>query len=301
MRHLTGSSGNKFVEVHGVRLSYDDEGDGIPIVCLHAIAHGAADYDSLRERLREQYRIIALDWPGHGKSGDDPADPSDARYAELLAEFVRQLELDSMILIGNSIGGAAAIRFTATHPDLVRVLVVANPGGLFQRAPGVKLFLRLFARFFEAGANGAKWYPPLFTLYYNRVLLRAPAAAQRARIIAAARDYAPLLARAWRGFAENSSDLRELAAQIRCPVLVAWATRDIVNPLWANRSGIRRFADVQLAKFRAGHVPFLETPDEFVSTLLQFLEQIQARTEQERLVVGTAPTLGGLMPRPATN
>jgi 4,5:9,10-diseco-3-hydroxy-5,9,17-trioxoandrosta-1(10),2-diene-4-oate hydrolase len=129
-------------------------------------------------------------------------------------------------------------------------------------------------------------------VYYNRMLVREPAAEQRRRIIAAARELAPLLARGWRGFGEPQSDVRELAARVRCPVLVTWATLDPVNPLWMNRLGIRRFVDAQIVKFRAGHTPFLETPDEFVEEFKSFMKRV-ARPHAAAAAVDTADALDG--------
>jgi len=274
MRKHTGASSNKTARVAGVELAYDDDGSGITIVCLHAIGHGAADYQELRQRLGSKYRVIALDWPGHGASGSDDAAPGDMYYAEQLGAFIEELGLDGVVLVGNSVGGAAAIRYAAARPDRVRALIVANPGGLFMRPAGFSVFPKLMARFFEAGATGAAWFPWVFSVYYQRMLVREPAAGQRQRIIAAAVELAPILARAWRSFGEPQSDLRQLVPQVRCPVLVTWATLDPINPLWMNVRAIRRFRDVQLAKFHAGHAPFLETPDEFVATFDAFMARV---------------------------
>jgi 4,5:9,10-diseco-3-hydroxy-5,9,17-trioxoandrosta-1(10),2-diene-4-oate hydrolase len=274
MRRHTGANSSKRARIAGVELAYDDDGSGPAIVCLHAIGHGAADYRELSRQLRTKYRVIALDWPGQGSSDADDAAPGDIHYAEQLRAFIEELGLDAVVLIGNSVGGAAAIRYAAACPDRVRALIVANPGGLFMRPPGFSVFPRLMGRFFEAGARGAAWFPWVFSVYYKRMLVREPAAGQRQRIIAAAVELAPILASAWRSFGEPQSDVRELVPHVRCPVLVTWATLDPINPLWMNLRAIRRFRDVQLAKFRAGHSPFLETPDEFVATFDAFMARV---------------------------
>src|SRR5262245_58499288 len=94
----------KEVVVDGVRLAYDDEGSGRPLVCLHSIAHGARDFEGLRARLRGRCRVLALDWPGHGSSGDDGVPAGAARYAALLAGFAEALDLRDAVVLGNSIG-----------------------------------------------------------------------------------------------------------------------------------------------------------------------------------------------------
>ena len=147
------------IDVDGVRLAYDDEGQGPVVLCLHSIAHGARDYAPLRERLRGRCRVIALDWPGHGRSSEDRAPSSAARYAEIAERFADVLGLRDVVLVGNSIGGAVAIRLAAKRPDVVRALVLADAGGLDRVDFMTRTVTRAMARFFAAGVRGARWYP----------------------------------------------------------------------------------------------------------------------------------------------
>src|SRR5262245_42089679 len=91
------------VVVDGVRLVYDDEGQGPPLVCLHAIGHGASDFAGLRRRLAGRHRVIALDWPGHGSSDDDRLPASAGRYTLLLAGMLDALGVERPIIPGTSI------------------------------------------------------------------------------------------------------------------------------------------------------------------------------------------------------
>jgi pimeloyl-ACP methyl ester carboxylesterase len=261
----------KEVVVDGVRLAYDDEGSGPALLCLHAVGHGARDFAELRRRLRERHRVLALDWPGHGGSGEDAVPASAVRYAELLAGFVDALGLGELALLGNSIGGAAALRFAAARPEAVRALALVDSGGLDRVDRTARLVTRAMSAFFAAGARGAAWFPGAFALYYSLVLPAAPARAQRERIVAAARELAPRLAEAWRSFGEPGADTRELAAGLRCPVLVCWAKRDRVLQLRRSLPAIRRIPRHRLELFPGGHAPFLEAPDEFAAAALSFL------------------------------
>jgi pimeloyl-ACP methyl ester carboxylesterase len=267
---------HRTVTLDGVSLALDDAGSGPPVVCLHAIGHGASDFAGLRARLAGRYRMVAPDWPGHGRSGPDREPPGAARYEALVARLVDALGLDAVVLVGNSIGGAAAIRYAASHPARVRGLVLEDPGGLVPVGRTVRAFTDAFARFFAAGARGARWFPAAFALYY-RIVLRAPAAApQRRRIVAASREIAPLLAAAWRGFGQPDADLRALAPRIGCPVLFCWARHDRVIPLARCRPAIRTFPDATLETFDAGHAAHLEAPDAFAASLERFLARLPA-------------------------
>jgi 4,5:9,10-diseco-3-hydroxy-5,9,17-trioxoandrosta-1(10),2-diene-4-oate hydrolase len=262
------------VYVDGVRLAYNEDGAGPAVVCLHAIGHGAGDFAALRERLAGRYRLVALDWPGHGNSDDDREPVSAARYAELLIGFLDAAGIERTVLLGNSIGGAAAIRVAAAHPHRVRALVLCNPGGLDRVDALSGPVTRLMARFFTAGANGAWWYPRAFGLYYRLVLPAAPA--QRARIVAAAREVAPVLAQAWRSFGAPDADIRGLGPQITCPVWFAWARGDRINQLTRCQPAIQRFPNARLDLFDGGHAAFLEAPDAFAQAFEQFVRELPA-------------------------
>lgn len=268
---LGAGAAAKRVTIDGVRLAYRDEGAGPPVLCLHSIAHGSRDFEALGERLRAHYRVIALDWPGHGASDADAVPASATRYAELLAGLVEALALREIVLLGNSIGGAAALAYTAAHPGNVRALVLVDSGGLVSVSAGARLLTSVMASFFAAGARGARWFPWAFALYYRAVLPGAPARAHRERIVAAARESAATLAQAWASFGTPAADLRSAAAALACPVLAAWARSDRVIPLWLTRPALRQIRDVELVSFPGGHAPFLECPERFHPVLESFL------------------------------
>ena len=272
-----GEGAGREVVVDGVRLAYDDEGTGPALVCLHAIGHGARDFERLRARLSPRYRVIALDWPGQGRSGDDRTPASAARYADLLAGFVHALRLDEWVVLGNSIGGAAAIQFAAKHVRETRAVVLVDPGGLDEVGALARFVTGRMAAFFAAGARGARWFPWAFRRYYGLVLPGPAARAQRERIIAAAPEIAPILVQAWRSFGQPSADSRALAASLSCPVLVAWAKQDRIIQLGRNRPAIARIAHARLELFPGGHSPFLECPDEFERSLEAFLAEVWRR------------------------
>lgn len=274
---LGADAGGPRVEAAGVMLAYDDEGAGVPIVCLHAIGHGASDFRALRTRLAARYRVIAPDWPGHGRSDDDLVPPSGLRYAEVLAGFLDALRLERVVLVGNSIGGSAAMAYAATHPERVLGLVVENPGGLDPQDRLARSAVAAMVRFFAAGARGARWFPVAYRAYYRLVLQRSPASAQRRRITAAGCEHAALLRDAWRSFGEPAADRRDDLPRVGCPTLVAWATRDRFVQFRRALPALGRFRQAEVVRFPAGHAAHLETPEAFGDTLERFLDGLALR------------------------
>ena len=264
----------KRIELDGVSLAYHDTGgDGPVLVCLHAIGHGARDFEDLGRRLAAGHRVIALDWPGQGNSGPDSQPACGLRYTHLLELFADHLKLRSFVLIGNSIGGAAAVRYAGRHPERVSALVLCDPGGIGPAPnPLVAGYIEKQAAFFETGVRGDPAFGPAFRAYYEKVLIAPAAQAERERIIRSAYEIAPVLAQAWHSFARPEESLWDIVPTLRSRVLFAWAKDDQIIPLAASRPAIARFADHQLEILQGGHAAFLEDPDAFEYVLRQFLE-----------------------------
>ncbi len=158
------------VTVDGVSIAYDDRGDGFPIVGLHAITHGSRDFEHVADRLASRWRLITPDWPGQGRSGVDTHPARLARYTDLLAGFMDALNIDRAVLIGNSIGGSAAMAYAAQFPSRVAALVLADPGGLVPMNNFGRRFCGMMAALGRAGQRDAFYFKPVFSMLYRQFL-----------------------------------------------------------------------------------------------------------------------------------
>ena len=256
------------VEVEGVALDVTRRGSGPPVVCLSAVGHDQRDFEALTDRLGDRFEFIAIDWPGHGGSGMDKEPASAARYADLLTAALDALGVPRPILIGNSIGGAAAIIHASRRP--VRALVLCDSGGLVPVGAVTRAFCGMGEAMFRAGERRAWWYPRAFALYYRLVLPAPAAATRRGEIVADGSRMASVLRQVWASFARPDADLRDMAAALDIPIWVAWAKSDRVIPLGLCRRAINRMKRVTVATFVGGHSPFLEQPDAFAEGFLAF-------------------------------
>lgn len=101
-----------------------------PFVLLHGIASSASGYSELLVRLqRYTRRIVALDSPGHGWSSVpyEPLHP-DVIY-QGIQEVLDTLFDEPVVLYGNSLGGALALRYALDRPQKVCALVLSSPAG----------------------------------------------------------------------------------------------------------------------------------------------------------------------------
>lgn len=262
------------LDVAGTRLAVTRQGTGPALVCLHAIGHGARDFARLGERLGHRFTVIAIDFPGHGESPKETAAPEPARYAELLAGVVDAVRLQSFALLGNSIGGATALRYAVAHPERVTALVLCNSGGLQKVGLLASLYCGAMARFFARGTRGEKRFARQYRRYYERTVLTGPESAwRREEIIADAYKCAPLLEAAWRRFAQPLADIRHLPAKLRCPVLYAWAKDDKAIAWSRSKRAALAAPKNEVALFKGGHAAFLEQPEAFDAALTAFLDK----------------------------
>jgi pimeloyl-ACP methyl ester carboxylesterase len=114
-------------------LHVDDVGsDGMPVVFVHSYAGSSKHWAEQLDHLRSSRRALALDLRGHGSSTPPPDDDySIESLAEDIEAVVDSLDLKRFVLVGHSLGAAAAIAFAGTQPGRVAGLVlIGAPGRL---------------------------------------------------------------------------------------------------------------------------------------------------------------------------
>lgn len=128
---------SQFIEIDGVRMHYRDEGEGPVVVLLHANYSSLFMWEPWVAALRDRYRVIRLDLPAHGLTGPEPSgNYTLERIQQLFEKFVDEKDLGRFTVVGTSIGGTVAMRFTADHPDRIERLVLISPGSLEPRVRG---------------------------------------------------------------------------------------------------------------------------------------------------------------------
>jgi 4,5:9,10-diseco-3-hydroxy-5,9,17-trioxoandrosta-1(10),2-diene-4-oate hydrolase len=268
----------RLVLIDGVSLALHDTdatGSKPVIVCLHAIGHGGGDFAAFEAAFRDRFRIITVDWPGHGASGQDTEPASARRYASLLRGLLDDLGLEAPILFGNSIGGAAALALAQQEPARLRALILCNPGGLDPGGFFAGLFMDHLVSRFQRGVAGEARFRDWFTDYYADILLGPEAVARRDAIVAAGYESAPRLVEAWTSFAQPDADLRAGLPSLRLPVFVGWAMRDRLVQWSRNRVAIASLPHATIVRFEnAGHTPFLEESAAFNVAVAPFLEAL---------------------------
>jgi len=128
---------SQFIMIDGVRMHYRDEGEGPVVVLLHANYSSLFMWEPWVAALRDRYRVVRVDLPAHGLTGPEPnGNYTLERIQSLFEQFVDARGLTRFTVVGTSIGGTVAMRYTADHPDRVERLVLISPGSLEPRVRG---------------------------------------------------------------------------------------------------------------------------------------------------------------------
>jgi pimeloyl-ACP methyl ester carboxylesterase len=122
------------VDANGVKTNYLEGGDGPAVVLVHGSGPGVTAYANWRlviPELAKQFRVIAPDMVGFGFS-ERPADAdySVQTWANQVVGLLDALGLEKASIVGNSFGGAIALRVATQHPDRVERLVLMGSMGV---------------------------------------------------------------------------------------------------------------------------------------------------------------------------
>ncbi|GGR88137.1 4,5-9,10-diseco-3-hydroxy-5,9,17-trioxoandrosta-1(10),2-diene-4-oate hydrolase [Micromonospora fulviviridis] len=151
----------RLVPVGARQIAVTERGAGEAVVLLHGGGPGASgmsNYARNVDALAQRFRVIVPDLPGYGRSSKD-IDQSDpfGDLAGAVRGLLDALGIDRAHLVGNSYGGAAALRLTLDRPDRVRRLVLMGPGGIgTTRRPPTPGLKRLLAYYGGDGPTRAK-------------------------------------------------------------------------------------------------------------------------------------------------
>lgn len=257
-----------FVDTRLGPVAYSDTGDGPVVVLLHAALHDRHDFDAMSPALSAEYRVIAVDWPGHGDSpAPEPAyRPTAASLADVLVDIVTELDLPASAVVGNSVGGYAAARLAITHPERVSRLVLVNAGG-FVGNPLTKLYCRLLG----VPAITARVLPRFVAGYMHAVSSADRHIQQRVQARARTPEGITLTAALWRSFASPEYDLGPQADRIIAPTLIVWGSKDTAIPVRFARPTQAAIPGSRLELLPTGHLPFSSDPDGFLALVMPFL------------------------------
>ncbi|WP_342741722.1 4,5:9,10-diseco-3-hydroxy-5,9,17-trioxoandrosta-1(10),2-diene-4-oate hydrolase [Amycolatopsis marina] len=279
-------SEGQYVQVRDdLRLHYHEAGSehSETVILLHGGGPGASAWSNFGRNLpvlAKSFRVLAVDQPGFGHSDKPTEHPQYFTHsANAVAGLMDALGIERAHMIGNSLGGGAAVRLALDHPDRAGRLVLMGPGGLsvnvFSPDPteGIKNLGRFAA---PPGPSKEKLEAFLRVMVHDQSLITDELVEER---FAAASKPESLAAMAAMGASFAQPDTYEQgmlwreAHRLRQRVLLIWGREDRVNPLDGALLALKTIPRAQLHVFgRCGHWAQLEKFEEFNRLAVDFLK-----------------------------
>ena len=200
------------------KLHYVEEGSGTPLLLIHGLAGDHTAWTPQIATFKSQYRVIAFDNPGSGRSSTVDATTSMRELAEATLRLMDALRIDNAHVVGRSMGGAIAQQIALAAPDRVRTMVMA--ASFAKLDPVGKRWLENMRDFLRWRGNWTEWvrqFSPTFvsSTFFNE---NSDRMATLERLIGdESRDkqsYENL------NNAVIAADSIEEIARIKCPVLI---------------------------------------------------------------------------------
>jgi pimeloyl-ACP methyl ester carboxylesterase len=270
----------QIVEVGGKTVRYVAAGSGQPVVLLHGIGRSLDDWTDAQAALAGNHAVYAIDMAGFG--GSDPvADPDLPALARHVLATLDGLGVTAPAhFIGNSLGGAVAMRAAVEAPDRVASLVLVNSAGFGRqvtialRALGVPGIGRLLL----SRPSPKRSRMVLRSLFYDRAFVTEERVAG-AYALASRPGGADTFVRVarnlgtWRGVRPGwRRDLLAEVAPRRIPTLVIWGTHDLVLPAHQIVEAARAFPHARTHLFaETGHMPQIERAEAFSELVAGFI------------------------------
>lgn len=247
-------------------------GNGTPVVLLHGYADSADTWRAVLTRLEAMgRRAFAVDLPGFGRADRRRPGPLLPQFDAFVDAILA--ETGPVVLVGNSLGAATAVRAAARNPDLVAALIALDDP--------------LNARHWIARMARKRAVPTGFWLFVARIPVPARTLRRLTVIAVPKMLYGPGIAADpdvvtyWTGLMSRASDVAALGRdafryahealgthhdiRVSCPTVVVHGARDCIIPVHASQSLHQQIPGSELVVLsRSGHCPQLDDPESVV-------------------------------------
>lgn len=282
-QRLVNDPDGAFITIQNMAIYYEDKGDSNApaVILVHGLFGSTETWRYNADAIANAgYRVIAFDRPGFGLS--DKPDWFDYRVsnqADLTAELMDALNIDTAIMVGHSAGANVMGHFAIRHPEQITKLVLVDAALLTGGPPP---FVGALLRF-----------PPIWR--WGRVILQQVfTREQLENSLASFYVNSSFLTSAdydayWRAFQTPNWDIgllgltrdsagntlsREAIATIQADTVLIWGDQDSITPVEDAEALASLIPNSLLLIIpNTGHQPFEEAPDEFNQILLSILDE----------------------------
>jgi pimeloyl-ACP methyl ester carboxylesterase/predicted glycosyltransferase len=278
------------VERGGVNVFYEVYGEGEPTILLlptWSIIHSRC-WKGQIPYLARHFRVLTFDGRGNGKS-DRPSESEayvEQEYADDALAVMDATGTERAVLVSLSRGVERAMLLAAAHPERVAGMVAISPALPLPPAAARADAEEMFNRRHDSHEGWEKWnghywlehYEDFLEFFFSQVFTEPHSTKQREDAIGWALETAPetLVATQIAARLPDEASVRELAARIRCPVLVLHGLDDAVRPHDSGAAFAELIGGAFVSLEGSGHSPHARDPVKVNLLLRDFAERAEA-------------------------
>lgn len=258
---------------NGHAIHYLDEGSGPVLLFLHGSGPGASGYSNFKQNyplfVEQGYRVVIPDHLGYGFSDK----PSDIEYPlELFVEcMIKTMDaagVETCSLVGNSLGGAIAIKMALEYPQRIEKMVLMAPGGLEEQAAYFAMQgMANMREFFMCGQEltHENMKQVLKNLVYDPAHITDELVEERKQIFEIQNSQVMATMKV--------QNMSQQLGNIRCPVLAFWGVNETFMPLTGIMTLAQGCQHIRMVlQSQCGHWVMLEHQAMFNRACLDFLQ-----------------------------
>lgn len=258
----------------GLQLHYQDIGAGEPVVFIHGSGPGASGHSNFKQNYpvfaAAGYRSIVPDLPGYGASDKPETLYTLDFFVEALSGLLDALDIARCVLVGNSLGGAIALKLALDQPQRVSRLVLMAPGGLMEKEQyylQMEGIQKMGAAFAKGELNDAAGMRRLLSLQlFNPALISDETVNERVAVVL----QQPTCVLSTMQVPNMTARLGEL----QCPILGFWGMNDKFCPVSGAQTMMENCRGIRFVLLsECGHWVMVEHRDVFNRQCLDFLAE----------------------------
>ncbi len=249
------------IVIDNLKINYVEKGTGDPVLMLHGWGSSVVPFTNIINLLSTKYRVVAVDFPGCGKSDTMKEPWTVDTYADFTVKLCRELHIENPILIGHSHGGRVIMKLVGEKMLEPKKVIFLDSAGLIPKKNFKKKVKIASFKFIKRVLT-----LPLIRNFSGKLL-------EKARNHFGSSDYkaAPEVLRKTMVNVVNT-DLRHLLPSFSCPTLLIWGENDTDTPLSDAKIIESLIKDSGLCVIKnAGHFAFLDNPVQTAAILKSFL------------------------------
>lgn len=257
----------KTIEIDGNAIRYIEGGtSGENLLLIHGLGASAERWEHVIPRFAKNYRVLVPDLIGFGLSDKPLVDYTPDYLSDFIRKFLKKLNIDSVIIIGSSLGGQIGAEFTYQNNSMVEKLVLISPSGIMKHStPALDAYV--MAALYPSDSSASNAFQ-IMSGSKNIDKKTIKGFVRRMKLPNAKMAFMSTLL----GL-KDAEIISEKLVSIKSPTLIIWGENDPIIPIKYAQSFVSEIDDCRFVKMEnCGHTPYVEAPDKFYKIVSDFLK-----------------------------